>query len=147
MLFLFHTNVGSLPKHIDELELYLDSLKFNFPIIGLSETRLDSTKQDLYNLSNYTPIHAFRSERRGGGVSLFIQDKIQFKRRLDLEYFDCEMESVYIEIDSSVYCTKSNIVVGLIYRMPNSSVEVFNERTDAMLNTIKKEKKDHLPIR
>ena len=134
-------NVRSLPKHIDELELYLDSLDFNWSIIGLSETRLDDSKQDLYNLQNYTSIHAFRNGRSGGGVSMFIKNNAQFKRRFDLQFFYSEMESIFIEIDSSVYCTKSNIVVGLIYRMPDSSVEVFNERIDGVLNTIKREKK------
>ena len=63
---LMHMNVRSLPKHIDELELYLESLDYKFSIIGLSETRLDDSKQDLYNLHNYTPIH-FEKEELGVG--------------------------------------------------------------------------------
>ena len=51
------------------------------------------------------------------------------------------MESEFIELDSSVYGTKSNMVIGLIYRMPNSCVDIFNERIDTILNTIKKENK------
>ena len=34
------------------------------------------------------------------------------------------MESILIEIDKDIF----NIVIGLVYRMPDSSVDVFNER-------------------
>ena len=36
-LSLFHLNVKSIPKHCDEMELYLKSLEFKF-FIGLTET-------------------------------------------------------------------------------------------------------------
>ena len=59
----------------------------------------------------------------------------------DLEYFDSEMETIFIEIDSTVFGTKSNVVVAVIYRMPDSSVDVFNERICDIMNVITKEKK------
>ena len=51
------------------------------------------------------------------------------------------MESVFIEIGSTVFDTKSNIIVGVIYWMPDSSVDVFNERMCDILNMVTKEKK------
>ena len=47
-LSVFHLNVKSLPKHYDELEMYLDSLRFPFSSIGLTETGLDECKENLY---------------------------------------------------------------------------------------------------
>ena len=38
------------------------------------------------------------------------------------------MVSIFIEIDKDIFRTNRNIVIGLIYRMPDSSVGVFNER-------------------
>ena len=35
------------------------------------------------------------------------------------------MESIFIELDKSLFDTKKNIIVGRIYRMPDSSIEVF----------------------
>ena len=58
-----------------------------------------------------------------------------------MEYFDSEMESVFIEIDSIVFDTKSNILVGVIYRIVDSSVDAFNERMCDILNAVTKEKK------
>ena len=52
-----------------------------------------------------------------------------------------EMESVFIEIERSAFDTKSKIIVGVIYRMPDSSVDVFNERMCDIPNVVTKEKK------
>ena len=38
-------------------------------------------------------------EKKGGGVSLYIADYLTFKCRHDLEYFDSEMESLFIKIE------------------------------------------------
>ena len=51
------------------------------------------------------------------------------------------MELVFIEIESTVFDTKSYIIVGVIYRMPDSSVDVFNERMCDMGNVVTKETK------
>ena len=51
------------------------------------------------------------------------------------------MESVFIEIDSTYFGTSSNVVIGIVYRMPDSSVEVFNERITDIMNVIHREKK------
>ena len=34
--------------------------------------------------------------------------------RCDIEYFDSEMESLFIEIDKEVFGTSCNIVIGII---------------------------------
>ena len=54
------------------------------------------------------------------------------------------MESVFIEIDSTYVGTSSNAVIGIVYRMPDSSVEVFNERITDIMNVIHREKKNVL---
>ena len=51
------------------------------------------------------------------------------------------METVFIEIDKCIFNTGSNIVIGVIYRMHNSSVDVFNDRISDILNVIQKEHK------
>ena len=51
------------------------------------------------------------------------------------------MESIFIEIDKDIFRTNSNIFIGLIYRMRNSSNDVFNERISDILNIVCKEHK------
>ena len=140
-LSIFHLNIKSLPKHCDELEMYLDSLKFPFSFIGLTETWLDECKENLYDIPKYVSVTRSRKTKRGGGVSLLVRNHISFVLRNDLAYFDCEMESVFIEIDKSVFQSSANIIIGVVYRMPDSSVDVFNERLTDILNFVHRENK------
>ena len=78
--------------------------------------------------------------KKGGGVSLHIQNGISFILRNDLDYFDSEMETVFIEIDKCIFNTGSKIVIGLIYPMSNSSVDVFNDHIADAMNVIQKER-------
>ena len=140
-LSFFHLNVKSIPKHFDELEMYINSLKLEFTMIALTETWLDKSKQDLYNMPKYNCINRYRKQRRGGGVSLYIRNDIKYMSRPDLEYFDGEMESLFIEIDKDVFNLASNVVVGVIYRMPNTCMEIFNDRMSDIMNIVQRERK------
>ena len=73
-------------------------------------------------------------------VSHFMSYKVfSFTLRNDLDYFDSKMETVFIELDKSVFNT--DFVIGVIYRMPNSSVDVFNDRISDILNVLQRERK------
>ena len=139
-LSFFHLNVKSILKHFDELEMYINSLNLEFTMIALTETWLDQSKQDLYNMPKYNCINRFRKQRRGGGVSLYIKNDIKFINRPDLEYFDAEMESLFIEIDKNVFNLSSNVVVGVIYRMPNTCMEIFNDRMSDIMNIVQRDR-------
>ena len=113
--------------------------KFSF--IGLTETWLDESKEALHDIVNYTCLHRYRHNRRGSGVTIAVRNGIAFKVRSDLEFFDSEMESVFIEVEKSIFGT-SNIVIGVIYRMPDSSVDILNDRMNDWLNIIQRETKN-----
>ena len=140
-LSLFHLNIKSLPKHSDELEMYLNSLDFQFSFIGLTETWLDSNKCDLYGLPGYVSEDKYRQNRRGGGVSIFIKETIKYKTRSDLDRFDEHFETLFIEIDSTCFNTKKSIIIGVVYRMPDTSIEIFNDYMSDVLGTIEREHK------
>ena len=144
--YLYSTLMQNIPKHYDEMELYLKPLDFKFSFIRLTETWLDVDKEEFYDLNGYTSVNRYRKDKKGGGVSLHILQGhilqgITFTLRNDLDYVDSEMETIFIKIEKSVFNTCSNIVIGVIYRMPNSSVDTFNERISDILNVIQKEHK------
>ena len=60
-------NIKSLPKHHNELEIYLDSLHVKFSFIALSETWLGEFKHELYDINGYCCVHRYRTARKGGG--------------------------------------------------------------------------------
>ena len=78
---------------------------------------------------------------RSTWLSLCLRNCISYTNRNDLEYFYSEMETIFIEINSTVCGTKHNVIVAVIYRMPDSSVDVFNERMCHISNVITKEKR------
>ena len=56
------------------------------------------------------------------------------------------MESLFIEIDQSAFSTTNYIIIGVIYRMPDSSVEVFNDRINDIMSTIQRENNTCYPL-
>ena len=122
---LYHTNVRSAVKNLDNYVTYLNNLQHKFSITGLSETWLNDSKADLINVLGYHCIHKYRCDRSGGGVSIFVRDDINYKPRPDLDIFNENMESVFIEIDRNGINVDKNIIVGIIYRPPNTDPNLF----------------------
>jgi hypothetical protein len=140
-LSFLNLNIRSIPKNIDHLSLYLDLLNISFSFIGITETWLNENSVSNYGLNGYSSESFYRKSQRGGGVTIFIRENIPYIKRDDLNIFGDECESVFIEIDKSIFSTEKNIVVGVLYRVPNKDVNVFNKKFNKVLNTIKSEDK------
>ena len=138
---LCHINIRSIRKNISALENYIDMLQYDFQIIGLSETWLSNNDCGLYNLQGFHMIEKHRSCQSGGGVAICLKSEIEYKTRTDLDIFDDHIESVYVEIDKSHFGTDKNIVIGTIYRKPNSDIKTFNNMLTAVLDTLSSENK------
>ena len=81
-LSFFHINIRSINKNFENFKLFLSSLGFTFSLTCFSATRLDEitlSNKSLYELPNYRSIHLVRKQKRGGGVSLYIHQSIEFK--------------------------------------------------------------------
>ena len=61
--------------------------------------------------------------------------------RDDLEFFDYEMESLFIQIDCKVFQTPCNVIIGIVYRMPDSSTDIFYGRVADILKVLNKNNK------
>ena len=140
-LSMLHMNIRSMPKHYMEFEMYIESLKHDFTFIGISETWFHKDNCDLYGLTKYSSIDKFRNNEKGGGVTLFIRESVAYKCRGDLDIFDNQMETIFIEVEKENFGLASNMVIGLVYRIPDSSVDSFNEQIANVLDTISREGK------
>ena len=49
------------------------------------------------------------------------------------------MESLFIEVDSNVFQTSPNVIIGIVYQMPDSSIDILNDRMTDILNTVNKD--------
>ena len=74
-----HLNIRSIPSNLTKLVQYLSNLNVNFDIIGISETWLNETYKDSFNLNGYNYVPLVRQDRIHGGVSLFISASISYR--------------------------------------------------------------------
>ena len=116
----------SLPRHYDALIEYLTLLNFEFSCLRFSQNWLNEYKEPQHYIPDYATVSKYRWDRRGCGASLYIRHEIAFTIRHHVDCFDSEIESIFIEIDQDVFQTASNIVIGLIYRMPDASVDKYS---------------------
>jgi hypothetical protein len=136
---MMHLNIRSLNNKFDTFKQLLNSLIIPFHIIGITETWLNGNNDDLFKLDNYDFVNVNRANRIGGGVGIYISNEIKYKIRSDLIINDENIiESVFIEI---ITHKKKNIIIGVIYRPPNSKYDLFENEINKILSKIDKENK------
>ena len=82
-------------------------------------------------LEEYELIVNNRLNRTGGGVALYVPRCFEFIVRGDLNYMNTDIESLFIEISIP---QNKNIVVGVIYRPPNSNLNEFLSNLTNIIN-------------
>ena len=109
---------GIKSKYNDLIELIS---RINFPdIIILCETWLKQN-DSLPEINGYTFVGQCRINRKGGGVGLLIRDNLKFRTLPELKLDIESSESIFIEIKGNQH----NIVVGSVYRPPNTPIHNF----------------------
>ena len=128
------------PDRLDEYHVYLHSLKNPFDILIFTETWLTQEKIDLCKLDGYQPIHLLRPidnqidfKERGGGISIFVKNNLRYKHRKDLTIMLPFMECSFREITYN----KQNYLIGGIYRIPKTSINLFIEQFNRLIEPIK----------
>ena len=64
---IFHVNIRSIPRNLDQLTFYLNSLNHTFSVIAISENWLTPVNKDIYGIQGYTHHCVIRESRPGGG--------------------------------------------------------------------------------
>ena len=130
---LLHLNIRSVPKNLTNLLCYLENIELNFDIIGISENWLDNYNKDLYYIEGFDHINNVRSNKTGGGVSIFIASHINYKKLPDYSIINEHIECMFIEVDID----GSNSNIGIVYRPPNSDVNAFTSAFNDLLEKLK----------
>jgi exonuclease III len=138
---LCHLNIRSIPKNLNDLDSYLKMLSTKFTIIGLTETWLTESNAQCYSIEEYKHYFDLRKNRRGGGISLFVKNHITVIERSDLYVQNALCQSLFIELEKDNLNISENVIIGLIYRPPNTDVREFNEYLSDILEKITREMK------
>jgi len=138
---LLHFNVGSLPHNSSSFVHYLNNLSVAFSVIGLSETWLNERNFDLYDIDGYNGVHNYRVNRTGGGVSLMVKAGITFIERMDIAIFNECFESIFIEVPKNFINSSKHALIGVVYRPPNTDIDIFNDIFSDLLIKLRNERK------
>ena len=98
-----HMNIRSLPSNFDKLNMMISDFEnkmCDIDFVFLCETFLNDSNCSLFNIDDYTKVEKHRTNTRGGGVALYLNNKYQFKIRHDLSIFEEGLfESIFVEIN------------------------------------------------
>ena len=113
-LKFMHLNTQSMVSTFDELLVTIKEYHFDF--ICMSETWLKENPHLLAYVSipGFVSVFRNRDQLRGGGVGIYINENIHFKRRLDLEQLVPNMEHIWLEIAGRN--KHSKLLLGVTYR-------------------------------
>ena len=118
-LHFLHINVNSLLSKIDELR---DVVGHTKPaILGITESKLDSSVSDQeVNISGYSILRSDRN-RYGGGVACYVRADLCFNRR---NVFSNSIENVFFDL---LIPKLKPLLIGIFYRPPyvNTFLETF----------------------
>lgn len=108
-------NICHLLPKLDEVKYYL-SRDMSTDIFGISETFLHSSNNDnLLEINGFSYIRKDRDGKKGGGLLVYVADKIPYIRRVDLE--TGTIESIWMEVN---YKYSRPFLLNFVYRPPNS---------------------------
>lgn len=128
LLSIMHCNIRSIRRNEDLLLAFLSEHKFTYNIVALSETWLKI--QETVAISGYDVIYSSRNTvTRGGGVALFIRSSIPYNVLSDMTINSNVIESAFVSLSSGT-------VVGVIYRPPSSSIPLFIDAMEGILNDV-----------
>lgn len=113
---LFCLNARSLKNKSDNVCLYLESLGHKFHMLAFTETWY-SNPSDVVQFDEYQSVFINRTNRKGGGVALYIRHDIPFVFLESFSIVDADYE--IIAVDSL------DQIVLLIYRPPSGNVNNF----------------------
>ena len=120
-------------------------LKPDIHVIVISEHKIhrdDTNNTTNINLEGYHPFVFDPTDTTHGGTGFYIKDSLVFKRRDGLKFNSSGFhESTFIEI---ILPNKKNVIVGCIYRHPNSKMPVncfINNYIEPLLDKLATENK------
>ena len=117
-----HINCRSISKNFDDILNLLHPVTTLPTVLAVTETWLTEDTQNLFQIPGYNFITQSRLTK-GGGVGLFICHNLTYMVRNDLCHNLPHIECLFIELSQN---GNHNILLGCIYRPPNTDPTLFN---------------------
>ena len=140
---LIHFNARSLKSNFCKIQSLIRNTKEEYSVIAISETWFDeNTNNTDYQLDEYDMYFTSRTNKRGGGVLLYI-NKNQESMKIDTFSIaiDDLLEIITIEL---ILPNSKNKIISCVYRTPGSDVDKFTSKIEEFLQQIKLSKHYYL---
>ena len=118
---IFSQNIRSFDKNYDALSVFLNNLNSEIEIIILTETWFSNFHS--CDIEGYKSYHVFRSEKRGGGVSIYVRNTIKSVIVSEKSCMYDFIECLTVQVSG---LSNSLSVVG-VYRPPSGDIDMFFE--------------------
>ena len=142
-LNFLHINCRSLKKNFGPITNLLNFLSGPLSAIMVTETWLSESLQDVFTIQGYNFFSKSRCNKSEGGVGIYVNASFDCKIRLDLCYMNEYIECIFVECR---HPGQQTIIVGSVYRPPNSDVSLFNSDLLSILNNIHLGSRNNLVI-
>lgn len=120
-----HCNIRSARKHLDHLVAYLSQYSYRYDVIALTETWLKQGES--VEIPGYDFLSLPRdSTSRGGGVALFVRKELGYCCCHNISHDGSMVESLFIQL-------KCGIIIGVVYRPPNTCLTKFYSVMESIL--------------
>ena len=128
-------------QNIDSLKvLHEDCVKFRFDVIALSEVWRVLEKSTLEMEGYLLEVKCRDGKERGGGVGAYIRSNLKYVVK---DYTVKHTESIWFEINNGEF---QKVMVGVLYRKPNTDVKEFQESLLTVLKDIKVDRRSSIII-
>ena len=111
-------------------------------MILLAETWLKPSTEHRVKIPGYNLVCSHRKCKRGGGVTILIAKKLQYKERPDLTLNIPDFESITVEIKAH----NDSILVCALYIPRNTKEKAFNKKYNRLLKKFSSNQLDRLII-
>lgn len=116
-------NVRSCNSNFNNLISELQSLNFNYDILVLTETWLNSNMENLFKIPNYDCISVNRPDcKKGGGIRVYFKDTMEVEKCDTISGIFDSHEALFLKFSVKDCIT---FILGSFYRPPNKSVRSF----------------------
>lgn len=143
---LILSNIQSLIKNNEKLDIVFNNLNFNFDIIALSETWHTKDNHDQISaltLTCYQTFQGITGETKNGGCGFYVNENIDFEILEDLNKTlktnNSEFEAFWIQCEKSVF--------GVVYNHLRKNPSDFLKYLDDTLKKLSKENKKNNFVR
>lgn len=156
-LRIFHTNIRSIDKNLDELLVLLEQFSDDFDVIILSET-LNVEDLDLYKINSYDIFYSHGNLNRNDGVVVYIKANMKYKcstikigdisgLKLNISLYN---KSIILTSTYRPHCTtikQFNIdLVDYLSNLEHSDISIFAGDTNVNISTTEKYSQEYLNI-